>query len=30
MDWMEYLRELNMLSVVVRLLLAMLVGGFVG
>ena len=30
MDWLSYLRELNMLSVVVRLLLAMLVGGFVG
>ncbi len=30
LDWFDYLRELNMASVLVRLLLAMLLGGFVG
>ena len=30
MDWLNYLRELNMVSVLVRLLLAMLMGGLVG
>ena len=30
LEWLDYLRELNMVSLVVRLLLAMLLGGFVG